>query len=198
MSLSTCLGSQELRNPSSYPLLHSPKSNPINAAGCNLRDSSSVLELGGMVMFSLSIYNSQINRTKAQVPIWPCYHRYRWRVSTFPGNFASSQWCFPRVGWVSAWRIMTPTRHHGQKNPVWVLREGEESQMDRSCAMSSCSSIFKTLSFCPILIKPQNLCPQLEAPCLRHHAALVTEMVTRVLPTTFSMRSYVYLGAWST
>lgn len=49
MSFSTYLGSQELRNPSSYPLLHSPKSNPLNAAGCNLKESSSLFELSGMV-----------------------------------------------------------------------------------------------------------------------------------------------------
>lgn len=215
MTLSTCLGSQELRNPSSCPLFHSPKSNPINAAGCNLRDSSSVLELSGTVMFSLltfwpsyfklsllykwrSIYNSQINRTKAQVLIWPCYHRYCWRVSMLPGNFASSQWCFSRVVWVLAWRIMTPTRQHGRKHPVWGLREEEESQMDGSCAMSSCSSIFKMLSFCPILIKPQNQCLHLEAPCLGLHTALVRELVTRILPTTFYeelslLRSLKYL-----
>lgn len=64
--------------------------------------------------------------------------------------------------------------------------------------MSSCSSIFKMLSFCPILIKPQNLCLHLEAPCLGHHTALVRELVTRILPTTFCkelslLRSLKYL-----
>lgn len=57
MSLSAYLGSQELRNPSSYPLLDSLKSNPINAAHCNLRNSSSLLELSSMAIFSLLTFS---------------------------------------------------------------------------------------------------------------------------------------------
>lgn len=38
--------------------------------------------------------------------------------------------------WVLAWLITAPTRRHGQKRPVWGLREGKESQMDVSYAES--------------------------------------------------------------
>lgn len=51
MSSSTYSGSCELNNPSSYPLFHSPKSNPINVAGCNLRNCFSLLELSSMIIF---------------------------------------------------------------------------------------------------------------------------------------------------
>lgn len=68
--------------------------------------------------------------------MWSRCHQYCRTVSMLPGNFSPGQWCSPRMVRVLAWLIMTPTRQHGQKDPVWGLREGEESQTDIHYAMS--------------------------------------------------------------